>query len=143
MEVFKNVAETVTKAVNFVVDKNRKAAIINRLKIVIRNEKEIKARSLMELGKYYYENMRDPSNERTEPLCMAVDNADRRLKRAFMKLDEMMVPAGVDDNEEEEQRDEFANAECADDGEDFFHSFSAAVGQPNDTGEAADDEPVK
>ncbi|MFU0832092.1 MAG: 14-3-3 domain-containing protein [Oscillospiraceae bacterium] len=143
MEVFKNVAESVTKAVNFVVDKNRKAAIINRLKIVIRNEKDIKARSLMELGKYYYENLRDPSNERTEPLCKAVDNADRRLKRAYMKLDEMMVPAGVDDDEEEEKKDEFANAEYADDGEDVFQSFSAAAGYPNDTGEAADDEPVK
>lgn len=143
MEVFKNVAESVTKAVNFVVDKNRKAAIINRLKIVVRNEKEIKARSLMELGKYYYETMRDSSNEQTEPLCIAVDNADRRLKRAFMKLDEMMVPAGIDDDEEEEQGDEYASAECADDGEDFFRSFSAASGQPDDTAEAADDEPVQ
>ncbi|OCN01192.1 hypothetical protein A7X67_07425 [Clostridium sp. W14A] len=142
MEVFKNITDSVTKAVNFVVDKNRRAAIINRLKIVIRNEKEIEARSYIELGKYYYENMRDASNERTEPLCVAVDNSDRRLKRAFMKLDEMMVPAGVDD-EEEVCGDECACAECAsDDGDDFFRTFSAAEGEPDGTDEAATDDPI-
>ncbi|WP_411675760.1 hypothetical protein [Caproicibacter sp.] len=139
MEVFKNVTDSVTKAVNFVVDKNRRAAIINRLKIVIRNEKEIQARSYIELGKYYYDNMRDSTNERTEPLCVAVDNADRRLKRAFMKLDEMMVPAGVDD-EEEVCGDECACAECAsDDGDDFFRTFSA---EPDGADEAAADDPI-
>jgi hypothetical protein len=138
MEIFKNVAGSVTKAVNFVVDQNRRAAMINRLKIVIRNEKEIEARSYIELGKYYYENMRDASDERTEPLCAAVDNADRRLKRAFLKLDEMMVPAGA---EEEEAGSEESG--CAEDtpgeGEDFFRSFSAAGEDPSGTDEAADD----
>ena len=148
MEVFKNVADSVTKAVNFVVDKNRKAAIVNRLKIVIRNEKEMKARALMELGKYYYETMRDASNEHTEPLCAAVDNSNRRLKRAFMKLDEMMVPAGTDNEaeveaEEEDYGEECACAECADDEEDFFNSFSAATAEPDGTAEAADDDPVQ
>lgn len=138
MEIFKNVAGSVTKAVNFVVDKNRKAAMINRLKIVIRNEKEIEARSYIELGKYYYENMRDASDERTEPLCAAVDNADRRLKRAFTKLDEMMVPAGAE--EEEAGCAECGCDECAsDEGEDFFRSFSAAEEDPSGTDEAAED----
>ena len=142
MEVFKNVADSVTKAVNFVVDKNRKAAMINRLKIVIRNEKEIEARSYIELGKYYYENLRDASNEKTEPLCAAVDNADRRLKRAFTKLDEMMIPAGA---QEEEGCCCGADGceECAsDDGEDFFRSFSAAEEEKDGEDEAAEDEPA-
>lgn len=140
MEVFKNVADSVTKAVNFVVDKNRKTAIMNRLKIVIRNEKEIEARSYMELGKYYYETMRDESNERTEPLCVAVDHADHRLKRAFAKLDEMMVPAGA---EEEEVSGENCDCdECADEEEDFFRSFSAAAGEPDGSDEVASEDPI-
>lgn len=147
MEVFKNVADSVTKAVNFVVDKNRRAAVINRLKIVIRNEKETEARSYIELGRYYYENLRDASNEKTEPLCAAVDNADRRLKRAFRKLDEMMVPAGEDEDEEEGKGTETADtcgetrgcADGADSGEDFFRPFHAADGETGGSEEAAKD----
>ena len=141
MNVFKNVADSVTKAVDFVVDKNRRAAIINRLKIVIRNEKEIEARAYIELGKYYYENLRDPSNERTEPLCTAVENADRRLKRAFSKLDEMLMPSGDDgmaDSGEEGGAPE-EESESGGGDEDFFRTFSAADPKPD--GEAADDGP--
>lgn len=156
MDVFKNVADSVTKAVNFVVDKNRRAAMINRLKIVIRNEKEIEARAYIELGKYYYENLRDPSNGRTEPLCAAVENSDRRLKRAFSKLDELLMPAGDDGTEEGRAENEAApdggesaagdgNGEAKsgeDAGDDFFHTFSAASG-PQPDGEAADDGPAE
>lgn len=142
MELFKNVAGSVTKAVNYVVDKNRRAAMVNRLKIVIRNEKEIEARSYIELGRYYYENLRDASDERAEPLCAAVDNADRRLKRAFMKLDEMMVPAGAE-QEEEAESEESGCAECpSDESEDFFRSFEAAGEEPDGTDEVAADDPV-
>ncbi|MCI1965571.1 MAG: hypothetical protein LKJ17_05495 [Oscillospiraceae bacterium] len=139
MEVFKNVADSVTKAVNFVVDKNRRAAMINRLKIVIRNEKEVEASSYIELGKYYYENMRDASNERTETLCVAVDNADRRLKRAFAKLDEMMVPAAAEEEEEEGCEENSVDEDAAPDDEAFFRSFSAAQEEPDGTDEAAED----
>ena len=141
MDVFKNIADSVTKAVNFVVDKNRRTAIINRLKIVIRNEKEIEARAYIELGKYYYENLRDPSNSRTEPLCTAVENADRRLKRAFSKLDEMLMPSG-DDGMADGGGEGGAPAEEREDGdEDFFRTFSAA--DPKAEGEAAGDEPTE
>ena len=138
MDVFKNLADSVTKAVDFVVDKNRRAALINRLKIVIRNEKDVEARAYIELGKYYFENLRDPENSRTEPLCVAVENADRRLKRAFAKLDEMLMPTGA--AEEDACADECCEDgdEDRDDGEDFFRTFSASA--PD--GEAAEDEPI-
>jgi hypothetical protein len=82
--------------------------------------------------------MRDESNGTTEPLCAAVDNADRRLKRAFMKLDEMMVPAGAEQEEEENGCPE----DASDESEDFFRSFDAAVEEPDGTGEEAADDPV-
>lgn len=110
--------------------------MINRLKIVIRNEKEIEARSYIELGKYYFENLRDASNERTEPLCAAAENADRRLKRAFAKLDEIMAPSG---DQEEESGD---GAEDESDGGDFFRSFTPSDGKGEETGESADDDPT-
>lgn len=102
MNVMKNFAGSVTRAVNFVVDKNRMAALINRLKIVIKNEKETQARAYIELGKYYYENLRDPENETTEKFCGAVDEAGRRLKKAFARLDELVAPAPVPTVEDDE-----------------------------------------
>lgn len=94
MDFFKNAADSVTRAVNYVVDKNRRAALVNRLKAVIKTEKEKQARAYIELGKYYYETMRDAENGRTEPQCAAIDDAGRRLKKAYAKLDELVVPAG-------------------------------------------------
>lgn len=141
MDVFKNFAGSVAKAVDFVVDKNRRAALINRLKIVIRNEKEVEARAYIELGRYYFENLRDPENTRTEPLCVSVENAERRLKRAFAKLDEMLMPSGAGEEEACADGREDGGEERDDDGEDedFFHTFSAAA--PD--GEAAEDGPAE
>jgi hypothetical protein len=93
MDFLKQAASSVTKAVNFVLDKNRRSAMINRLKIVIKDEKEAQARAYIRLGKYYYETMRDAQNTETEPLCAVVDNTGERLKRAYARLDELAAPA--------------------------------------------------
>lgn len=92
MDFWKNAADSVTKAVDFVVDKNRKTAMMNRLKIVIKNEKESQNHAYAQLGKYYYQNLRDVENGDTEPFCLAIDTSASRLKRAYAKLDELAVP---------------------------------------------------
>lgn len=161
MDIFRNVADSVTKAVNFVVDQNRKTALINRLKIVIGNEKETKARAYIALGEYYYERMRDTENEETEHLCRAVDNADRRLKKAYTRLDELVRPTGAepesDAEKESENPEEEPSCRCGDDafrgedscccgscekpesaGEDAVPPVEAARCPEND-GETADD----
>lgn len=119
MDFLKNVTGSITKAVNFVVDKNRKAAMINRLKIVIKSEKETQMRAYAEIGKYYYKNMRDTENEQTEPFCAAVDNTSRRLNRAFAKLDELIAPACCDDDFAEADDDGFDEDGACSCGNDF------------------------
>jgi len=57
MNFFENVTGRVTKAVDYVVEKNRKAALINRIRIVIKNERENEARAYVALGKYYFQNL--------------------------------------------------------------------------------------
>ncbi len=94
MGFLKNVTDSMGRAAGFVVEQNHRAALANRLKIVIRNEKEVQARAYIELGKYYYQNLRDPENPQAERLCTAVENSGSRLKRAFEKLDELVAPAG-------------------------------------------------
>ncbi len=105
MNFFKSVTGSVTKAVDYVVEKNRKAALVNRIRIVIKNERESEARAYVALGKYYFENLRDAQNEETEALCKAVELSDQRMKKAFLKLDEITATG----------EDEDACADCHDD----------------------------
>lgn len=100
MDFLKNIADSVTKAVDFVVDKNRKTAMINRLRIVIKSEKEKQLRAYAELGKYYYNNMRDSKNEETEKACTIIENSSRRLSRAVTKLDEITAEGCCDEDGE-------------------------------------------
>lgn len=158
MNFWENAASSVTKAVDFIVDKNRKAAMMNRLKIVIRNEKEEQAHAYIQLGKYYYQNLRDEQNGDTEDFCKTVDTAGERLKRAYAKLDELAVPTepetapdDEDDDEDFPADDSFAgpsdsaagdgfnpdsgccpdaaHQEAADDEEDYLRPFTVV---PND-----------
>lgn len=99
MKIFDAMSGNITKAVDFVVEKNRKAALINRIRIVIKNERENEARAYVALGKYYYENLRDRQNEETEHLCRAVDFSDARIKKAFSKMDELTAPEGCDEDD--------------------------------------------
>lgn len=152
MDFWKNAADSVMKAVDFVVDKNRRAAMMNRLKIVIKSEKEAQNHAYAQLGKYYYQQMRDPENGDTEPFCLAVDTAESRLKRAYAKLDELAVPTVPQQEEEplpgefeEDDSDDFtdvpveendgfhpdegfrpdeAHEEAADANQDYLHPFS-------------------
>lgn len=98
MNFFETVSGRVTKAVDYVVEKNRKAALINRIRIVIKNERENEARAYVALGKYYFQNLRDAQNEETESLCSAVEAADKRIKKAFDKLDELTAEEGFEDD---------------------------------------------
>jgi len=148
MNFFTNVTSNVTKAVDFVVEKNRKAALVNRIRIVIKNERENAARSYVSLGKYYFDNLRDAQNEETEALCKSVEVSNQRIKKAFQKLDEITTPE-IDDDDACE--DCSANCDCClcyDDSDeakqngpltDDFDLDSSIIDKANDTGTASDE----
>ena len=172
MNFFESVSSNVTKAVDFVVEKNRKAALVNRIRIVIKNERENEARAYVALGKYYYEHLRDPQNEETEHLCRAIDFSDNRMKKAFAKLDEITAPDGCDEdactdcsddcdycpysNESNENDEEKHDAPPKEDSDEAEPSVSSIVDKANENPatvpdsayadavdeEAAEDEPI-
>lgn len=96
MKILSSVASNVTKAIDFVVEANRKNALINRIKAVVRCEEKNIDRSYIALGKYYYNNLRDKDLEETERHCLALENSRRRLDRALTRLEEL-----TDEGEEE------------------------------------------
>ena len=80
MHILNSVRGSVSGAINFVVDKNRRLSIINKVKHVIRDEEQRANEAYIALGKYYYHNLRNAENNETEFYCAEVDNAERRLQ---------------------------------------------------------------
>lgn len=89
MSIINSVRGSVTGAINFVVDKNRKISLISKVKHVIREEEHRANEAYIALGKYYYHNLRDEDNNETAYYCAEIDHAERRLQRAEQKLEEL------------------------------------------------------
>lgn len=87
MEFFKKVGKAVTGAVEFVGDKNRKAAYLNRLRTVIRCEEKAAEKEYLALGRYYYNNLRDVNNPVTEAHCAEIAAIETRLERTLNELE--------------------------------------------------------
>ncbi|WP_101698173.1 hypothetical protein [Clostridium minihomine] len=104
MKILSSVAANVTKAIDFVVEANRKNALINRIKAVVRCEEKNIDRAYIALGKYYYNNLRDKDLEETERHCLALENSKRRLDRALTRLEELT-------DEDEDEYDEYDDYE--------------------------------
>lgn len=97
--ILESIGMSISHAVDCVVEKNRKSAQINRLKLVIRREERISEKAYIALGKYYYHNLRDENDPVTEPHCAAVDQASRRLDRAITRLEELFAQPAQEENE--------------------------------------------
>lgn len=103
---------TLSNAVEYVVDKNRKAAQISRLKSVIRSEERISEKAFAALGKYYYHHLRDENDPVTEPYCTTIDHSAQRMDRAITRLEELSMEAGHEDSCEDCEECTFDCTEC-------------------------------
>ena len=103
---------TLSNAVEYVVDKNRKAAQISRLKSVIRSEERISEKAFAALGKYYYHHLRDENDPVTEPYCTTFDHSAQRMDRAITRLEELSMEAGHEDSCDDCEECTFDCTEC-------------------------------
>ena len=98
--VFKTAGGAVQSAVKVVEEKNRRTALMNRLRTVIRCEEKAEERAYLALGRYYYHNLRDAENTVTEPYCIDIEAAQKRIDAAVEKLEAL---TREDDSEAEEE----------------------------------------
>ena len=136
MNFLSNFAEEVTKAIDFIVEKNRKAALINRIKLVIKNEEQNAEKAYIALGKYYYRNLRNAENEETESHCCVIDNANQKIDKAITRLEELT-------REEQTEKNGAGCADCASDCDDcpYFEDYDHQVSMEDLKAEdAAEDE---
>ena len=92
---FKTAGGAVQSAVKVVEEKNRRTALMNRLRTVIRCEEKAEERAYLAL------NLRDAENTVTEPYCIDIEAAQKRIDAAVEKL-EALTREGDSEAEEEE-----------------------------------------
>lgn len=87
MGLFQTIGQSVSEAVNFMGEKSRRAAYLNRIRAVIRCEEKAAEKQYLALGRYYYHNLRDKNNPVTEAHCAELDEIETRLESALTQLD--------------------------------------------------------
>lgn len=140
MSILESVRGGVSGAINFVVDKNRKIALISKIKRIIHEEENHANQAYIALGKYYFHNLRDEENNETEFYCVEIDHAERRIQRAEMKLEELTQYDSEIYNFDDAEFEEFCR-ECE---EGNVDNCAGCTGIPQDwdfSGESADADP--
>ena len=97
MEFLKNIGRAVGDAANYLGEKNRRAARLNRIRSVIRCQEKAAEREYLALGRYYYHSLRDKDNIVTESHCAALDQIEEALDNALDQLEKFY---GKEDQEE-------------------------------------------
>ena len=98
--IFENMAEKLSDLTNCIIEKNKKAAKNNKLKMFIRNERKMIDKKYYELGKYYSNNLRDSIDEGAEKICKKIDNSKTTISNAQEKLREInFADLKIDNNE--------------------------------------------
>ena len=84
MNLLDKVGETISQSVDFIIDKNRQTAQLNRLKAIMQNESEALNNAYISLGKLYLGVLEGkPASEADIALLREnVENAKLRLKKA-------------------------------------------------------------
>lgn len=93
MKILQTLGSTITRTVEQLVEKNHRAAMVNRIRLVIKNESESSTRLYEELGRYYFDHLRDTENKDTERLCKGIEEHEARIHRAFGKMAEVAEEA--------------------------------------------------
>ena len=65
----------------------------NRIKQVIKGDTELKNQAYIELGRYFYDNLRDDANDECEALCVVIDKTTARISKASKKYVELISDA--------------------------------------------------
>ena len=83
-------SDAATDAVQALVEKSRLRANANRIRQVIKSDTELRNQAYIELGRFFYENMRDNLDEEQEALCVVVDKTTKRIEKATKKYTEQL-----------------------------------------------------
>lgn len=84
------VSETVSEIAASVAEKNRLRVQLNHIKGLIKADSATRDQAYIELGRYFYENLREGTSPENEAICAVIDAASDRISKASIKYIELL-----------------------------------------------------
>ena len=84
------VGETVSEIAASVAEKNRLRVQLNHIKGLIKADSATRDQAYIELGRYFYENLREGTSPENEAICAVIDSASDRISKASLKYIELL-----------------------------------------------------
>lgn len=97
MEISKNlkdglefIGETVSEIATSIAEKNRLRIQLNHIKSLIKADSSTRDQAYIELGRYFYDNLRDGTTAENEAICAVIDAANDRISKASLRYVELL-----------------------------------------------------
>ena len=87
---FSLVGDTISEIASSVAEKNRLRVQLSHIRGLIRADTATRDQAYIELGRYYYEHLRDDATPENEAICAVVDAATQRISNASIKYMELL-----------------------------------------------------
>ena len=84
------VADTASEIAESIAEKNRLRAQLNHLKKLIKSDSATRDQAYAELGRFFYENLRENASPENEALCAVIDTTSERITKASLKYVEVL-----------------------------------------------------
>ena len=84
------ISDTVSEIASSVAEKNRLRVQLNHLKRLIKTDSATRDQAYIELGRYFFENMREGTTPENEAICAVIDAANDRISKASLRYVELL-----------------------------------------------------
>lgn len=84
------IADTASEIAESIAEKNRLRAQLNHLKKLIKSDSATRDQAYAELGRFFYENLREDASPENEALCAVIDTTSERITKASLKYVEVL-----------------------------------------------------
>lgn len=84
------VSDTVQEIAAAIAEKNRLRAQLNHIKGLIKTDSATRDQAYIELGRFFYENLREDAAPENEAICAVIDAASERISSASVKYMELL-----------------------------------------------------
>ena len=84
------VADTASEIAESIAEKNRLRAQLNHLKKLIKSDSATRDQAYAELGRFFYDNLREDASPENEALCAVIDTTSERITKASLKYVEVL-----------------------------------------------------
>jgi len=84
------VGDTVSEIASSIAEKNRLRVQLNHIKSLIKGDSATRDQAYIELGRFFYENLREGASPENEAICAVIDAASERISRASLRYMELL-----------------------------------------------------